>query len=364
MEIKFNVLDRGFSKYEEEYKEAAFKVLSSGWYILGNHVTEFEKRFSGYIGTDYCVGVNSGLDALILSVRALGLGENDEIIVPGNTYIATVLGITENKATPIFVEPDKFYNIDTNKIEEKITRRTKAIMAVHLYGQACNMTKIMEIAQKYNLYVIEDCAQAHGASWNGKKVGSFGDIGCFSFFPTKNLGGFGDGGAITTNNDKIAETIQQLRNYGSKIKYYHEIEGINSKLDELQAGLLSVKLSHIENLTRERVEIAQRYHEGIHNSLIITPEINEEATHVFHLYVVRVKDRKRFQSYLKENGIDTQIHYPIPPHMSECYQNYGWHKVTLPITEQYAEEILSLPLYNGMTTEEITYVTKTINKFQ
>lgn len=363
MEVKFNVLDRGYWKYENEYKKAAIHVLNSGWYVLGKKVQEFEQCFSQYIGVKYCVGLNSGLDALILAIRALGIGNEDEVIVPGNTYIATVLGITENCAIPVFVEPDEYYNINVSKIEEKITNKTKAIMVVHLYGQACNMDAVMNIARKYKLYVIEDCAQAHGATWNGKRVGSFGDIGCFSFFPTKNLGAFGDGGAITTNSSKIAERIQKLRNYGSIKKNYHEIEGVNSRLDELQASLLMVKLNHLDDLTTERVKIAKKYMEKINNSLLLLPKAQQKATHVFHLFVVRVINRKKFCDYLKQNGIDTQIHYPIPPHKSECYRKYEWSKDELPITEKYANELVSLPLYNGMLPEEISYVIKVINEF-
>lgn len=364
MNIKFNILDRQYQKYAKEYDEAALDVLRSGWYILGNEVVAFEKNFSGYIGTDYCVGLNSGLDALILAIRALGIGTGDEVLVPANTYIATVLGITENHAVPVFVEPDEYYNIDANIIEERITPRTKAILVVHLYGQACNMTSVLEIAKKHHLSVIEDCAQAHGATWNGKKVGSFGDVGCFSFFPTKNLGAFGDGGAITTNSAELAEKVQKLRNYGSVIKYHHEIEGVNSRLDEMQAALLSVKLKHLNELTAERVSIAERYCNEIKNPMVYLPLCRELATHVYHLFVVRIKERDRFQEYLKQRGIDTQIHYPIPPHKSKCYEQYDWSKVELPITEQYSDEIVSLPLYNGMTDDEISYVIKTVNRFE
>lgn len=363
MHIKFNVLDRQYQKYAEEYDQAALEVLHSGWYILGNKVSEFERKFSEFIGAEYCVGLNSGLDALILAIRALGIGVGDEVIVPANTYIATVLGITENRATPVFVEPDEFYNINVDKIEEKITSRTKAILVVHLYGQACNMDAVMEIANKYHLYVIEDCAQAHGAAWQGKKVGSFGDIGCFSFFPTKNLGAFGDGGAVTTNSKEIAETVQRLRNYGSAIKYHHEIEGVNSRLDELQAALLTVKLKYLKELNLERVSIAKRYCAEIINPLIKLPLCHKSATHIFHLFVVRVAERERFQDYLKEYGIDTQIHYPIPPHMSECYRKYSWSRVELPITEEYANEIISLPLYNGMIDDEVSFVIRAINEY-
>lgn len=361
--ICFNVLNRQYQKYAEEYDKAALTVLHSGWYVLGKQVEVFENNFSEYVGTNYCVGLNSGLDALILAIRALGIGTGDEVIVPANTYIATVLGITENHAVPIFVEPDEYYNIDVNKIEEKITPRTKAILAVHLYGQACNMTRIMEIAQKNHLYVIEDCAQAHGATWDGKKVGGFGDVGCFSFFPTKNLGAFGDGGAITTNSGEIAESIKKMRNYGSIVKYQHEIEGVNSRLDELQAALLSVKLKHLDELTAERIEIAKRYCAEIDNPLVQLPKCRDLATQVFHLFVVRVKERNRFQEYLQLRGIDTQIHYPIPPHQSKCYEQYKWSRVALPVAEQYAVEILSLPLYNGMKSDEISYVIDAVNEF-
>ncbi|MEY8333787.1 DegT/DnrJ/EryC1/StrS family aminotransferase [Lachnospiraceae bacterium 47-T17] len=363
MRVKFNVLDRGFQKYRDAYEEAALRVLHSGWYILGNEVRIFEDAFADFTGTAYCVGLNSGLDALTLAVRALGIKTGDEVIVPGNTYIATVLGITENGAIPVFVEPDRFYNIDADKIEEKITKKTKAILAVHLYGQACNMTKIMELAERYGLYVIEDCAQAHGAAWKGKKVGSFGDAGCFSFFPTKNLGAFGDGGAITTNCGELTEKIRKMRNYGSVKKYYHETEGINSRLDELQAAFLSVKLEHLQTLTMERVQIAKRYLTEIKNSRILLPGIQDDATHVFHLFVVRVTEREGFQSYLEANGIDTQIHYPIPPHKSGCYARYDWSHVELPVTEKYADEVISLPLYNGMTKEELDYVIGIINGY-
>ena len=264
------------------------------------------------------MGVNSGLDALILAVRALNIGYGDEVIVPANTYIATVLGITENRATPVFVEPDEYYNLDADKIEEKITNKTKAIMVVHLYGQAANMKKIQDIAAKYNLYLLEDCAQSHGAKFEGKTTGTFGDIGCFSFYPTKNLGAFGDGGAIVTNNEKIADKIRMLRNYGSRRKYYNEIEGVNSRLDEMQAALLNVKLSHYIELRSEREKIAQKYLNEIKNPKIILPKIRKGAEHVWHLFVVQTENRDKLQNYLNENGIGTQIHYPIPPHLSEA----------------------------------------------
>ena len=363
VEVKCNVLDRQFFQYQREYEEAAMRVLRSGWYVLGNEVKQFEEEFAAFTGRKYCVGLNSGLDALIMSVRTLGIGKGDEVIVQANTYIATVLGITENGATPVFVEPDEYYNIDADKIEAAITAKTKAIMVVHLYGQASNMGKIVEISKKYNLPIIEDCAQSHGACFDGKMTGSFGISGCFSFYPTKNLGAFGDAGAIVTDDKDFADKIRMMRNYGSKIKYYNEIEGVNSRLDDMQAALLRVKLAHIEELNQERVVLADRYTKGITNPCIIKPENRKDAGSIFHQYVIRCKDRDKLQEYLKEQGIQTQIHYPVPPHLAECYERLG-HKVgDYPITEQYANEVLSLPIYTGMTWGEQDYAIDRLNKF-
>lgn len=364
MNINFNVLDRQFFKYQKEYEEKVIEVLHSGWYIMGKEVASFEDEFAKYIGSKYCVGLNSGLDALILAIRALEIGLEDEVIVQGNTYIASVLGITENGAKPIFVEPDEYHNIDVEKIEEKITEKTKAIMVVHLYGQAANMEKIMKIAEKYKLYVIEDCAQSHGSRFKGKMTGTFGDIGCFSFYPSKNLGAFGDAGAITTNRGEIAEKIKMLRNYGSKKKYYNDITGVNSRLDEIQAGLLRVKLKHIEELTNERVELAKVYLEKINNNKVILPKIRKNAESVWHLFVVMVEERDRFQKFLQEHGVGTAIHYPVPPHLSGAYEYLKIERGYLPITEEYANKVISLPFYNGMTNEEIEYVVKVINMYQ
>jgi dTDP-4-amino-4,6-dideoxygalactose transaminase len=364
MKINFNELKRGYEKYKEEYNNAVINVLESGWYILGENVEKFETNFSQFIGSKYCVGVNSGLDALILAVRALNIGYGDEVIVPANTYIATVLGITENRATPVFVEPDEYYNLDADKIEEKITNKTKAIMVVHLYGQAANMNKIKSIATKYNLYLLEDCAQSHGAKFEGKTTGTFGDIGCFSFYPTKNLGAFGDSGAIVTDDEEIADKMRMLRNYGSKKKYYNEIEGVNSRLDEVQAALLNVKLSHYDELRTEREKIAQKYLNEIKNPKIILPKIRKGAEHVWHLFVVQTENRDKLQNYLNENGIGTQIHYPIPPHLSEAYKYLGYKKGDFPITEKQANSVLSLPIYDGMTDEEADYVIRVINSYK
>lgn len=363
MDIKCNVLDRQYKMYEDEYNAAALRVLKSGWYILGNEVKQFEEEFKTHMGIKHCVGLNSGLDALILAVRALGIGQGDEVIVQANTYIATVLGITENGATPVYVEPDDFFNIDANRIEDKITPKTKAIMVVHLYGQASKMDKIMEISKKYNLPVIEDCAQSHESCFNGKKTGTFGTIGCFSFYPTKNMGAFGDAGCIITDNDLLADKIRKMRNYGSQKKYHNELEGINSRLDEMQASLLRIKLSHISEITAERRMLGKRYYDGITNSKIIKPETLQGATHVFHQFVIRCDQRDDLQNYLEKNGIQAQIHYPIPPHLAECYRWQGYKKGSFPITEKYANTVLSLPLYTGMTKEEQDYVISIINKY-
>lgn len=364
MKVKCNVLDRQFFQYQQEYEEAALRVLRSGWYVLGNEVKQFEEEFAAFTGRKYCVGLNSGLDALIMSVRALGISQGDEVIVQANTYIATVLGITENGAIPVFVEPDEYYNIDADKIEAAITDKTKAIMVVHLYGQASNMGKIMGISKKYNLPVIEDCAQSHGACFDGKMTGSFGISGCFSFYPTKNLGAFGDAGAIVTDDKDFADKVRMMRNYGSRIKYYNEIEGLNSRLDEMQAALLRVKLQHIKELNQERVVLADRYTKGITNEYIVKPETRNGANSIFHQYVIRCKDRSNLQKYLEEQGIQTQIHYPVPPHLAECYERLGHKRGDYPITEQYANEVLSLPIYTGMTWEEQDYVIEKLNTFK
>ena len=275
MKIMPNRMDRGFFQYQDEFEKKALEVLRSGWYVLGKEVTSFEEEFAAYTGAKYCVGLASGLDALWLAFRILGIGQGDEVIVQGNTYIASVMGITINGATPIFVEPDDHYQIDVNKIEEKITDKTKAVLVVHLYGQATNMAPIVDLCQKYDLRLVEDCAQSHGACFDGKMTGTFGDIGCFSFYPSKNLGAFGDGGAIVTDDEQIAKDMKVYRNYGSEKRYYNKVVGTNSRLDEIQAGLLRVRLSHIEELTKEKQAIGKRYLEGLHNDRITLPKLTE-----------------------------------------------------------------------------------------
>lgn len=364
MKIMPNRLDKGFYLYQEEFEKKALDVLRSGWYVLGQEVSSFEEEFAQYTGSKYCVGLASGLDALWIAFRVLGIGAGDEVIVQGNTYIASVMGITINGATPVFVEPDEFYNMDASKIEEKITNKTKAILVVHLYGQASNMGPIMEIAKKYNLRVVEDCAQSHGACFNGQKTGTFGDIGCFSFYPSKNLGAFGDAGAIVTDDAKLAEDIRVFRNYGSEKRYYNRVVGTNSRLDELQAGLLRVRLSHMAELESEKRKICERYLAELKNDNIILPEIREGATHIWHQFVIRTSRRQELIDYLNDKEIGTIIHYPIPPHMSEAYQYLQIPKGSLPITEEYAETVLSIPLYNGMTNEEQDYVIEAINQLK
>lgn len=363
MKIMTNRLDRGFQMYQDEFEQKALEVLRSGWYVLGKEVSAFEEDFAGYTGGKYCVGLASGLDALWIAFRILGIGSGDEVIVQGNTYIASVMGITINGATPVFVEPDEYFNIDAEKIEEKITDKTKAILVVHLYGQASNMTPIVKLAHKYNLRLVEDCAQSHGACFNGQMTGTFGDIGCFSFYPSKNLGAFGDAGAIVTNDEKIADDVRVFRNYGSEKRYYNRVVGTNSRLDELQAGLLRIRLSHMKELEMEKRNICDRYLRELSNEHIELPKIREGATHIWHQFVIKTDRREKLISYLDQKGIATIIHYPIPPHLSEAYKYLNLPKGSLPITEYYADSVLSIPLYNGMTEDEQNYVIEAINEF-
>lgn len=363
MKILANDLLRQFQLHQKEYENKAVDVLRSGWYILGKEVENFEKEWANYIGTQYAVGLASGLDALWISFRVLGIHEGDEVIVCSNAYIACVMGITINGATPVFVEPDQYDNIDANKIESAITERTKAILAVHLYGQSCDMDKIMSIAKKYNLKVVEDCAQSHGNKWHDQVVGSIGDIGCFSFYPTKGCGAFGDAGCITTNNADLAEKFKVFRNYGSNKKYHNEVVGANSRLDELQAGLLRVKLKYLNEFNKERNEIAKRYLNELNNPNIHLPQVRPGADSSWHQFVIHTDKRDELKAYLEEHNIGTMIHYPIPPHLQKAYSYLGYKEGDFPIAEKYAKEVLSLPMYNGMTDEEQSYVIDTINSF-
>jgi dTDP-4-amino-4,6-dideoxygalactose transaminase len=358
-----NNLGRQFSLNAAEYEQKAIEVLRSGWYILGKEVSAFETEWADYIGSKYCVGLASGLDALWISFRLLDVKEGDEVIVCANAYIACVMGITMNGATPVFVEPDEYDNIDADAIEAAITDKTKAILAVHLYGQACDMTKIMDIAKKYDLRVVEDCAQSHGNHWNGKTVGTFGDVGCFSFYPSKGCGAFGDAGCIVTDNEELAAKFKVYRNYGSEKRYHNQVVGTNSRLDEMQAGLLRVKMKHLDEFNAERCDIAERYLNEIKNPLIRMPKIRPGADSTWHQFVIHCDRRDELKEFLEKRDIGTLIHYPIPPHLSEAYEYLGKKRGDYPITEKYADEVLSLPMYNGMTAEEIQTVIDAVNQF-
>lgn len=363
MQIPQNDPVRSFRLHQTEYEQAAIDTLRSGRYILDKQVEKFEQEFAVYIGAKHCIGLANGLDALWLTFRILGIGVGDEVITQGNTFIASVMGITMNGATPVFVEPDEYHNIDADKLEALVTPKTKAVLAVHLYGQASNMRKIQDVCRRHNLYLVEDCAQSHGAKFDGQMTGTFGDVSCFSFYPTKNLGAFGDNGAVVVNDDEFNRKFRTFRNYGSQKRYYNEVVGTNSRLDELQAALLIVKLRHLDELTAERTNISRMYLEGITNPLIELPRIRDKAVTVWHQFVIRCKMRAKLIDYLKISGIDTLIHYPIPPHLQACYQSLNIPKGSLPITEQLADEVLSLPLFNGMTDDEVRYVIEKLNQF-
>ena len=349
---------------EQDLRGAFDRVFASSWYISGEQDTLFEKAFAEYCGCRYCIGVGNGLDALMLSLKALGVGEGDEVIVPSDTFIATALAVTYVGAKPVFIEPDiRTFNIDPQRIEAAVSERTRAIMPVHLYGQPCDMDPIMELAERYGLYVVEDCAQAHGAEYKGKKVGSFGHAAGFSFYPGKNLGALGDAGAVVTNDERLAGKIRALANYGSDYKYHHIYKGNNSRLDELQAAFLSAKLPHLDRMNRDRQRTAGLYTEGIRNPKVITPFVPEEVVPVWHIYAVRCEERDALERHLKEKGIGTNKHYPIPMHMQVCYKDLGIPEGALPIAERISATELSLPLYYGMTEDEIGYVIDAINEF-
>lgn len=360
--IKFLDLHKINERYRNELDARIKEILDSGWYLQGKQNEEFSKHFAQFCGAKYALGVANGLDALNLIIKAYGFGHGDEIIVPANTYIATILAISENGCTPVLVEPDiNTYGINPELIEEKITPRTKAIMVVHLYGQAVPMQKIWELAQKHNLKVIEDAAQAHGAEYRGRRAGNLGDAAGFSFYPGKNLGAMGDAGAVTTNDEALYNKIKAIANYGSDRKYHHIYKGTNSRLDELQAGILDVKLQYLEADNNRRREIARYYRENIKNPLITLPQTYDEKAHVWHVFVVRTKERERFQQYLNDNGIQTVIHYPTAPHKQDAYKEYAG--LPLPVTEQIHREVISLPISPVMTAEEIETVVRIVNEF-
>lgn len=365
MKIPFVSFKPMEKELDKELRNAFERVYTRSWYIEGQEDKNFEKAFAEFCGVKYCVGVGNGLDGLMLALKALQIGPNDEVIVPSNTYIATALAVTYVGAKLVFVEPDiRTFNIDPSKIKEAITPNTKAIMPVHLYGQPCDMEPIMYIAKKHNLYVIEDCAQAHGATYKGKTIGSFGTAAGFSFYPGKNLGALGDAGATVTNSAEVAEKVRALGNYGSDYKYHHILKGNNSRLDEMQAAFLGAKLPHLEKMNEERRRIAKKYLEGIKNSEIILPYVIDDVIPVWHIFAIRCQRRDELESYLKENGIGTNKHYPIPMHLQECYKDLGYKKGDFPIAEEISETELSLPMYYGMTDEEIQYVIEKINDFK
>lgn len=361
--VKFLDLHKINEQYREEIDRGIKRVLDSGWYLLGKEDETFEKNFARYCGVKHAIGVANGLDALKLIINAYGFGAGDEIIVPANTYIASILSISDNGCTPVLLEPDiNTYNINPDLIEEKITPKTKAIMVVHLYGQAVEMEKIWALAKKHGLKIIEDSAQAHGAVYQDKRVGNLGDASGFSFYPGKNLGCLGDGGAITTNDDELAQKIRALRNYGSHVKYHNIYKGYNSRLDEIQAAVLDVKLKGLDADNQKRREIAKFYLANIKNPSITLPEFKEDLSHVWHVFVVRTSKREELQKYLADNDIQTLIHYPIPPHKQEAYRE--WNDLSYPVTEKIHEEILSLPISPVMAQEEIQKVAEAVNNFR
>ncbi len=367
MHVPFVDLRVQYQALQTEIQKKFEEILASSAFILGTQVQEFEEAFANFCNVRHAIGVANGTDALILALKALGIGPGDEVITAVNTFIATAEAIVHVGATPVFVDCDPHtYNIDVTQIEAKITPRTRAIIPVHLYGQPAQMDSILEIAKKYNLYVIEDAAQAHGATYNGQRVGSMGHVACFSFYPGKNLGAYGDAGAVVTNDDEIALTVRKLRNHGGIVKYQHDLVGYNSRLDTLQAAVLLVKLKHLDEWNRQRQKNAQLYNELLSKiPRVITPNVLNGSTHVYHLYVVRIEGnvRDELQHYLKERGIQTGIHYPKPLHLTPALKYLGYQAGDFPVAERYSQEILSLPMYPELTEREITYVVQEIEKF-
>lgn len=370
--IKFLDLKRVSELYQPEISNAIERVVQSGWYLLGTELKKFESEYAEFIGTKHCIGVANGLDALRIILKAyIEMGkmkEGDEIIVPANTYIASILAISDNRLVPVLVEPDIIsYNIDHSRIEQKISKKTKGIMAVHLYGQNSITPEMQFLVSKYNLILIEDNAQAHGALYDTKRTGSIGHAAGHSFYPGKNLGALGDAGAVTTSDDELAELIRAIGNYGSKVKYVNQYQGLNSRLDEIQAAVLRVKLQYLERDNQHRRAVAQYYCENIKNEQIILPNkgsihsVIQSKSHVWHLFVIRTKDRDKLQKYLLDNGIQTLIHYPISPHKQKAYEDL--ESLFLPITEQIQREVLSLPISPILSQEEVQYITSIINSF-
>jgi len=364
MKIPFLNLEPMHSAIKNEIVDAFKKTYDNNWFILGPNVEAFEAEFSKYCGTDYCISCGNGLDALSIILRGYDIGEGDEVIVPSNTYIATSLAVSYVGARVVFVEPDiKTCNIDVNKIEAAITKKTNAIIAVHLYGRPAEIDKIKVLCKKYNLKLIEDAAQAHGSIYNGKKTGSLGDAAGFSFYPGKNLGSLGDGGAILTSDKTLAEKVRAIRNYGSKIKYYNEYKGVNSRLDEMQAGFLSIKLKYLDKWNADRQNSAKLYLEKINNNKIIFPDISSVTDSVWHVFAIRTEYRDELINYLKANGIETLIHYPVPIHLQKAYKDLGYTVGDFPVAETISKTVLSLPLWYGMRDDEINYVINVLNQW-
>lgn len=364
MKVPFVTFKPIEKELDSDIRAAFERVYTRSWYIEGEEDKAFEEAFAAYCGTKYAVGCGNGLDSLMLSMKALGIHEGDEVIVPSNTFIATALAVTYTGARPVFVEPDiRTYDINPSKIEEKIADKTKAVVAVHLYGQPCDMDPIVEICKERSLFLIEDCAQAHGATYKGQRIGSFGDAAGFSFYPGKNLGALGDAGAATTNNKEIADKIRALGNYGSDYKYHHIYQGNNSRLDEMQAAFLSAKLPSLDKVNENRRATAKKYLEGIKNEEVILPFVNPDTEPVWHIFAIRSKRRDELKVYLENKGIGTNEHYPIPIHEQECYKNLGLKHGDFPIADEISATELSIPMYYGMTDDEVQYVIDTINDF-
>jgi len=364
MQVPFVDLKAQYQNIKPEIDRAIQEVISKTAFILGKAVTDFEEKFARYCETKHCIGVNSGTSALILALRALGIGEGDEVIIPANTFIATAEAISLVGAKPVLVDvEEKSYNLDPQKLEEAITPKTTAVIPVHLYGQPADMDPVLEIAQKRGLFVIEDACQAHGALYKGKKTGSLAVAGCFSFYPGKNLGAYGEGGAVTTNRDEIAEKIRMLRDHGSAKKYHHQIIGNNCRLEGIQGAVLSVKLAHLDEWNEKRRKNADLYREYLRETDVKLPQQMPYATHVYHLFVVRVKQREKLIEFLRGKGVFTGIHYPIPIHLQNAYSFLGYKKGSFPVTEECADEILSLPMFAELTEEQIKYTTDCIKEF-
>ncbi len=368
--IDFISLRKNYELYKYEYDDAVLSAVRSGWYVLGTELQTFEKEFARMLGVKHFIGLNSGTDALIFAVKALGIGKGDEVIVSANTYIASVLGVTENGARPVYCDckPDTRL-MDAGRLKELITPRTKAIIAVHMYGNACDMDEIMSVARENNIPVIEDCAQSHGGRWQGKLTGTFGKISCFSFYPTKPLGAFGDAGGIATDDDDLADKIMLFRNYGSRVKYYNETEGRNSRLDEVQAAVLRVGLNHLTETNNIRKKIAERYISEIQNEKIAFPKIENGADSVYHLFPILVDDRKAFMVFMKEKNIGVQIHYPVPVFLADCFKGsdaaltVDEGNMLCPNTVFVSDQEVSLPIYSGMSTQDVDRVIDVINEY-